>query len=94
VALTDPIPCGGSLRVFSAALKTLYRCGLTVRVVACPSKPVKGELGREGDLLRMSGIAVGGLKLSYCLEYRLFPADTAERLPDPGCFGEPEEDGV
>jgi hypothetical protein len=40
-------------------------------------------------------MAVGGLKLSYCLEYRLFAEEAcAARLPEFGGRGEPDDEGV
>lgn len=55
--------------------------------------PAIGELGLEGELFKLSGIAVGGFNWSNCLEKRLFP-DAVVRLPEFGGRGDPDDEGV
>lgn len=59
------------------------------------SEPARGELGLDGGLLTFSGIAVAGLKLSNCLEYRLLAEGVGiDRLPEFGGRGDPDDEGV
>lgn len=68
----------------SAGLMTFLR---TARISA------GGEAGRE-EVLSFSGMAAGGLKLSYCLDHLLLAGGVGIARLEFGGLGEPEDDGV
>lgn len=83
-------PCWLSLLAASAGLRT----PAYPRLTCLESELARGELGLDGILLRFSGTAVGGLKLSNCLEYLLLAGGVGIDRPELRGLGEPDEEGV